>query len=525
MTRLPLLTTLLFSTALGHASPQLHADGGRERLFPPGEEWMRPDRHHVRIYDWAFDRATMNIRFYDNRQMIGEPVIHLTNRGLFIDGTLVCSWPDGRFNPSSRYMWLGFEALSPEPYDAPPSGYRGCPSGVPIETLYDFGAGTRIVIAVVERRESIAAVEYGMRKLFLDLDALPGDPRPETVDTSFALQPKGSFEGWAWHRSDDERKVMMANATEALLRSPAFIEFRQMAKDCLNSPNAPDCLAAFVRNPFYYPEAMSPTEKSGYVPALRFARYARTASHPYMTDKLLWAELDMCFSLDSVRLVDKREEFQYATVKTDNGFVCGFRYDEAGWQLSDVKPVRYPLPPVDEAIRYPKLVMFRDDLIAALTRGDYDMVANSSTQDAVQADLAHLVHVLKLGGRFTVTRGAQRGRREFCAPYFYTTYPRDAPAELRGGEYSEPWIVHGEDVPLLTDHDDDAPAVAYLTNELVKPPDRHYGEWDGIDLSNGLRGWLKRGHRLYDPHSAHIACFAQINSRWIMTVYKRTHIY
>ena len=109
---------------------------------------------------------------------------------------------------------------------------------------------------------------------------------------------------------------------------------------------------------------------------------------------------------------------------------------------------RFPLLPVDEATHDNSLLKFRAELIAAVKRRDVEGVmrnvdANvdrSRDKDALRGRLswnggdnpswAHLESALALGGSFTTTRGRVEQRREFCAPYTYSTYPWPVPLQF-----------------------------------------------------------------------------------------------
>jgi hypothetical protein len=128
---------------------------------------------------------------------------------------------------------------------------------------------------------------------------------------------------------------------------------------------------------------------------------------------------------------------------------------------------RRPLPPVDEAELDSTLKSFRDELVAAIGRRDAKVIIDSvdptmksglstlqvelrrSLDSPRHADWRFLERVLTLGGSFTTTRGAQAGRREFCAPYTYSTYPRPVPPDLAGEQ--DPWVIIYPRIALRTE--------------------------------------------------------------------------
>jgi hypothetical protein len=131
----------------------------------------------------------------------------------------------------------------------------------------------------------------------------------------------------------------------------------------------------------------------------------------------------------------------------------------------------FRLPPLDEAAQDPTFDEFRTRLIAAVKARDAKFVIDAAVPLLQQrfkeglalppsafagparedAEWRELERVLLLGGSFTTTRGARRGRREFCAPYAYSTYPTQLNAiveSMAGHDVNpegDPWVILGSE--------------------------------------------------------------------------------
>jgi hypothetical protein len=175
---------------LAFAVDLLAVDGRTQRPGPPLT--LDPLRAHVSVFPG--NRAP-EIRLYAASDLSGDPPIRLDHRGLWVEGTLACSWPGGQYDPARRAnMVLGYGLRAGDLTD-----YRGCPPGLPIVSTWgDRGVGTAaLFIVVADRQGAIVAVPYGSRRLYLDLNALPGDPREPTNDLRRVVRLKG-FVGWEW---------------------------------------------------------------------------------------------------------------------------------------------------------------------------------------------------------------------------------------------------------------------------------------------------------------------------------------
>jgi hypothetical protein len=219
-------------------------------------------------------------------------------------------------------------------------------------------------------------------------------------------------------------------------------------------------------------------------------------------------------------------------------------------QLTPKPGVRVQLRPVDQAEHNPSLRAARERLLQAVKQRDaafvIDMLAPGfrlqgvtdyateglarglrSTERELGAGITHaywrgLQGALTLGGAFSTTRGAQDGRDEFCAPYVYAAYPPSLPAALQGE--GNPWVVLGEDVPLLVEPRYDALVVARLSYDLVKVTNAEVrGElassWTPVELADRRQGYVP-SELVRDPDDYHV-CLAAVGDRWLITAIGR----
>jgi hypothetical protein len=196
--------------------------------------------------------------------------------------------------------------------------------------------------------------------------------------------------------------------------------------------------------------------------------------------------------------------------------------------------VRQSLPPQDEAALDPELATFRDRLLRALKGRDLKAILEiaapaprqrlevSASIGPQAEDWIHLERALTLGGTFTTTRGAVRGRREFCAPYTYSAYPtRPVPEDLAGEV--DPWVIIGPKIELRLEPQSGAPRLITLSHELVKlsGESRDGGDpfWFGVVAPDGREGWV-RSSEIRDPEDYHV-CFARVDGQWLISVFRR----
>jgi hypothetical protein len=201
---------------------------------------------------------------------------------------------------------------------------------------------------------------------------------------------------------------------------------------------------------------------------------------------------------------------------------------------------RFAFPPRDDAGRIPGLKSFRDRLLRAVKARDAQSVM-AAVLPTVRArfenslaiprkqmagkdhqDWQHLERLLTLGGGLTTTRGAVKGRTEFCAPYIYTDYPKPEPVEFQ--YEGHPWAVIADRVVVRAKPNGSSAALGYLSYELVKgefdlsPPTKPAQRF-GVIMPDGREGWVLR-ELLRDPEDYH-ACFAEFDSHWKMTEFSR----
>lgn len=193
--------------------------------------------------------------------------------------------------------------------------------------------------------------------------------------------------------------------------------------------------------------------------------------------------------------------------------------------------------PADEAREDGSFATYRADLIRAISKRDAHAVLAFMAPDLArvwrswlltpresfsggeQSTWDHLAQLLALGGTFTTTRGAVKGRREFCAPYVYSTFPWPVPSG-----YGDSWVVLEADVPVHQGPDGSAPVLARLSHELVRAggavgPLPHGPFWVSVELPDGREGYV-RDAQIRSPTDYH-ACFAQIEGRWQMVRFAR----
>jgi hypothetical protein len=125
---------------------------------------------------------------------------------------------------------------------------------------------------------------------------------------------------------------------------------------------------------------------------------------------------------------------------------------------------------------------------------------------------------LALGGVFTTTRGAERGRREFCAPYVYAAYPSELPQELQGETL--PWVILGNEVPVHARPDARSSVIQRLSYSLVfaNGPAVAGGSngstWQEVELGKTV-GYVDRS-MLRSPTDYYV-CMAKFGENWLIT--------
>ena len=279
---------------------------------------LNPDRAHI----WIFAPSHWNLEFYGRSDLSGEPVVELTDEGLRIDGRVVCPWPGGRWDEGRKMnMVLGYTSV-----DA--GVYRPCvPPGLPlISTRSDSGLGVAAVyVEVVARRGAIVESRWGARRLYLDLNTLPGDPREPIPDAS--LRTRG-FPGWEWLLSKHEEQRQTHAAYARLLREPAFRHFMDGVRSCLTSKQVPGCLVPFVKSPFYHTDAAAALGKDSHVTAAELVRYAWAAVGESGGTGKAWDDLRSCL------LDGEPVSVTESTVQLSGAVVCNVERRPSGWKLT-----------------------------------------------------------------------------------------------------------------------------------------------------------------------------------------------
>jgi hypothetical protein len=195
----------------------------------------------------------------------------------------------------------------------------------------------------------------------------------------------------------------------------------------------------------------------------------------------------------------------------------------------------HQLMPIDEATTDPSLLAFRTVLLAAARAGDQHRVSNLMTPRLQSQLPERFIHVydlsrlLALGGSFTTTRGSVHGRREFCAPYVYSAFPKlyNLPDGLsnRLGD-GDAWVVLQARVPVKKEPTVLSLTLRYFSYEIVSVggddvPDRHSPgpRWVQIYLPGRVVGYVDSTvvRRTYD----YAACFAKFEGQWRMTLFDR----
>lgn len=267
-------------------------------------------------------RPPTGLRFYDQGDLAGQAAIELSDEGLRLDGRLVCAWPGGRWDQAhAANMVLGYRTVDAQ-------DYRPCmPEDLPlISTWSDKGLGVAaIYIEVVARRGAIVESLWGARRVYLDLNTLPGDPREPIADAK--LRMKG-FLGWEWLRSGHEQRQQLRADFEQLLRQPDFREFVEGVRACLSSPRVPECLAPFVTTPFYHADAAAAIGKVNFVTAGELVRYLWTAKGESGGTRQGWQDVHSCLMAGEPVAVSPK------SVQLSGAVLCNVTREGTRWKLS-----------------------------------------------------------------------------------------------------------------------------------------------------------------------------------------------
>lgn len=106
-----------------------------------------------------------------------------------------------------------------------------------------------------------------------------------------------------------------------------------------------------------------------------------------------------------------------------------------------------------------------------------------------------LKDALMHGGAFTTTRGAMEGQREFCAPYFYATFPAVLPEAVQGE--TTPWVVINKDVAVYARADLQSRIVARWSYVIVQANNGDYHDpanpdilWKGVEFPENSESFV-----------------------------------
>ena len=295
-----------------------------QEVGPPLD--LDPRQAHIDLYL----RGAPNLKFYARKDLSGAPAIELNERGAFVRSTLVCSWPDGRYDQQNEgNMVLGY-ATGPE---VGTPRYTPCPDGFPvISTWGDRGLGAAtLLIEVFSRTGTLVEVRFRGQSLYFDLNALPGDPRdvaqvPSSIfvtgppASSFGVKMKG-FLGWEWEISAVDAARLKAVAATRLRRQPAFARFLRDVQQCVASPqNAPQCLIPHVQ------ESMLNIDRDKVIAA---AFVDDVWQRVDTEGRRLWTYLAGCFSSNDLDASDTAARFE-----ASEGYICDVELTKMGWKLT-----------------------------------------------------------------------------------------------------------------------------------------------------------------------------------------------
>lgn len=276
------------------------------------------DRAHISVYP----PVHWDLRLYGRPDLSGSPAVHLTDDGLRVDGALVCVWPGGGWAvESSHNMVLGYRTRDAE-------DYRRCiPDGLPVLSMWgDNGKGAAaLFIEVTARRGSIVESTWGARRLYFDLNSLPGDPQ-EPIPGAF-LRRKG-FLGWEWLPSERDQRRQIRAAYARRLREVEFSRFITDVRKCFSSTRAPDCLVPFVESPFADVEIAMAVGKTNEVTATELVRYVWTSARPDGDGRPIWYELRECL------LNGEPEAIGRGYVHLQGDVHCTIERRADGWKLT-----------------------------------------------------------------------------------------------------------------------------------------------------------------------------------------------
>lgn len=191
--------------------------------------------------------------------------------------------------------------------------------------------------------------------------------------------------------------------------------------------------------------------------------------------------------------------------------------------------------PVDEALRSPSFLKFRDELLIAAREKNTKIVLGAVSpvirttfgngggiqefediwhpDDESSALWNELPEILALGGSFT--DGTQM--RNFCAPYTYSAWPEDVDAfenlaVIRPGTLLK---------PNRNATDEESTPLAYEFLKILEDDPVRAGNpaasWRRVETTDGKRGWVRADH-VRSPVD-YRACFTETDQGWKMNLF------
>ena len=187
--------------------------------------------------------------------------------------------------------------------------------------------------------------------------------------------------------------------------------------------------------------------------------------------------------------------------------------------------------PVDEAAKNPSFRLFRDNLLKAANRRDVKYilsVVDANIENNFGGDVGfknfksswkiespkskfwdEFITVISNGGAFYTEAGS---RGTFCAPYTFMKFPSDVDAF----EYA---VIFGNNVNLRAEPSSDAPIVASLSYNIVKPEfaNEDHPNWVKVETLGGKKGFVSA--KFVRSSIAYRACFEKLKGKWKMTAF------
>jgi hypothetical protein len=166
----------VFRIAICIASLASLANGGSSQdAWPPWKGKLNPNKAHIwlQLYGGFLNGTPQppDVRFYDKRDLSGQPVIRLDAGGLTIGKQLVCTWSGGQFGRVIRGPGFVLEAAG----GGSTGNGRECSPDLPIKSFL-VGEGPYLFIEVTRLDGSLVEVRYREEPYYFSLKSLPGNP-------------------------------------------------------------------------------------------------------------------------------------------------------------------------------------------------------------------------------------------------------------------------------------------------------------------------------------------------------------